>query len=131
MRSKLLTEAEKISSEARPFMSDDLQIFHERDWSDLDNEIARQLVDLGNAVTWLREGAGLTRGELARQLRVKSRDIAVVEDETPRAPAALLEAALSLLARGVTPNMQHESEVWLSMERIRQLRPALLPACLG
>jgi hypothetical protein len=110
-------------------VSDDLQQFHEKNWiGDPDYAIARQLLDLGQAVAWLRAGAGLTRGELARQLRVKARDIAVVEDETPHAPAGLLEAALSLLVRGVTPSMQHESEVWLSMERIRQLRPALLSA---
>ena len=65
--------------------------------SDPEYAIARQLLDLGEAVACLREEAGLTRGELGKRLRVKARDIAVVEEETPRAPAGLLEAALSLL----------------------------------
>ena len=90
--------------------------------------IARQLLDLGEAVSQLRELAGLTRGELGRQLRVKARDIALIEEETPRAPAGLLEAALSFLVHEVTPRMQHRSEVSISMKRIRQLRPALVTA---
>jgi hypothetical protein len=111
---------------------DDLQKFHDRNMTD-DPEyaIARQLLDLGSAIACLREETGLTRGELGKQLRVKARDIAMLEEETPRAPAGLLEGALSLLVNGVTPNLQHESEVWLSMQRIRQLRPALLPAHLS
>lgn len=61
--------------------------------------IARHLLDLGEAVAQLREQAKMTRGELGKLLRVKARDIAVVEEETPRAPAGLLEAALNLLVR--------------------------------
>ena len=63
--------------------------------SDGQYAIARQLLDLGNAVACLREEAGLTRSELGKQLRVKARDIAVVEEETPRAPAGLLSCAKS------------------------------------
>lgn len=96
--------------------------------SDPQYAIARQLLDLGEAVTRLREEKGLTRGELGKRLRVKARDIALLEKETPRASAGLLEAALSLLVAGVTPNMQRQSEVWISMERIRQLRPGLVAA---
>lgn len=108
-------------------MKDDLQRFHEKNMAtDPEYAIARQLLDLGNAIACLREETGLTRGELGKQLRVKARDIALLEEETPRAPAGLLEAALSLLVNGLTPNMQRASEVWLSMERIRKLRPALL-----
>ncbi|PYL88562.1 MAG: hypothetical protein DMF16_08145 [Verrucomicrobia bacterium] len=96
--------------------------------SDPHYAIARQLLDLGEAVAQLREQAGLTRSELGRQLRVKARDIAIVEEETPRAPAGLLEAALSLFMHEITPRMQQRSEVSMSMRRIRQLRPALVPA---
>ena len=109
-------------------MKDDLQVFHERNTSDPHYAIARQLLDLGEAVAQLREQAGLTRSQLGRQLRVKARDIALVEEETPRAPAGLLEAALSFLVHAVTPRMQQRSAVSLSIERIRQLRPALVPA---
>lgn len=89
--------------------------------------IARQLLDLGEAVTQLRQQAGLTRSQLGRQLRVKARDIALVEEETPRAPAGLLEAALSFLVHEVKPRMQQRPAVSLSIERIRRLRPALVP----
>ena len=95
--------------------------------SDGQYAIARQLLDLGNAVACLREEAGLTRSELGKQLRVKARDIAVVEEETPRAPAGLLEAALSLLVQMLTPSMQKQSEVGTSLRTIRHLRPALVP----
>ena len=122
-------EAEAVFSAARVFVKDDLQNFHERNMaSDPHYAIARQLLDLGEAVAQLREQAGLTRSELGRQLRVKARDIAIVEEETPRAPAGLLEAALSLLMHEITPRMQQRSEVSMSMRRIRQLRPALVPA---
>jgi len=90
--------------------------------------IASQLFELGDAVAQLREHAGLTRGELGKQLHVKARDIALVEEDTPRAPAGLLEAALSFLVHEVTPHMRRQSEVSMSMQRIRQLRPALVPA---
>ncbi len=122
-------EAEAVFSAARLFVKDDLQNFHDKNMaSDPHYAIARQLLDLGEAVAQLREQAGLTRSELGRQLRVKARDIAVVEEETPRAPAGLLEAALSLLMHEITPRMQQRSEVSMSMRRIRQLRPALVPA---
>jgi transcriptional regulator with XRE-family HTH domain len=109
-------------------VKDDLQVFHERNMSDPHYAIARQLLDLGEAVAQLREQAGLTRSQLGRQLRVKARDIALVEEETPRAAAGLLEAALSFLVQEVTPQMQQRSVVSLSIERIRQLRPALVSA---
>ena len=89
--------------------------------------VARQLLDLGDAVARLREGAGLTRGELGRRLRVKARDIAILEEETPRAPAGLLEEALGLLVRGVTPNMEEDAAVSVSVSKVRELRPALVP----
>jgi transcriptional regulator with XRE-family HTH domain len=110
-------------------VKDDLQKFHEGNIAtDSRYAIARQLLDLGDAVARLREERGLTRGELGKQLRVKAADIAMVEEETPRAPAGLLEAALSFLVTGITPNMEREAEVSLSLERIRRLRPALIPA---
>jgi hypothetical protein len=70
----------------------------------------------------------MTRGELGKQLRVKARDIAMVEEETPRASAGLLEAALSFLVQGLAPAIQKQSEVSVSVQRIRELRPALVPA---
>ena len=57
-------------------MKDDLQKFHERNMADEQYAIARQLLDLGDAVARLREEQQMTRGELGRQLRVKARDIA-------------------------------------------------------
>ncbi|MEY2482665.1 MAG: hypothetical protein QOK24_1193 [Verrucomicrobiota bacterium] len=108
---------------------DDLQKFHEKNMtSDPQYAIARQLLDLGEAVTRLREGAGLTRGELGKRLRVRARDIAIVEEETPRAPAGLVDEALSLLVQMLTPIMQRQSEVGTSLRTIRHLRPALVPA---
>ena len=109
-------------------MKDDLQKFHERNMADEQYAIARQLLDLGDAVARLREERGMTRGELGRRLRVKARDIAMIEEETPRAPAGLLESALSLLMSGVTPGMRREPEVSISVERVRQLRPGLVAA---
>ena len=53
--------------------------------------VARHLLELGEAVTQLREGAKLTRGQLGKLLRVKAQDIAIIEEETPRAPAGLLD----------------------------------------
>lgn len=108
---------------------DDLQKFHEKNVaSDPQYAIARQLLDLGEAVARLREGAGLTRGQLGKRLRVKARDIAIVEEETPRAPAGLVEEALSLLVQMLTPRMQRQSEVGISLRTIRHLRPALVSA---
>jgi ribosome-binding protein aMBF1 (putative translation factor) len=110
-------------------VKDDLEKFHARNTAnDPEYAIARQLLDLGQAVARLREQAGLSRSELGKRLHVKARDIAIVEDETPRASAGLLEAALSLLVQMQTPSMQKQSEVWTSLRRIRQLRPALVPA---
>ena len=107
---------------------DELDKFHQQQLrTDPQYAIARQLLDLGDAIARLREEAGLTRGELGRRLRVKARDIAVLEDETPRAPAGLVEEALSLLVTGVTPRMQKRAEVDISLSRIRTLRPALVP----
>jgi transcriptional regulator with XRE-family HTH domain len=111
---------------------DDLKKFHEKNTAgDPQYATARQLLDLGEAVARLRKAAGLTRSELGKELQVQTRDIAVLEEDTPRTPAGLLEEALTVLVRGVTPNMQHESEVWLSIQRIRQLRPTLLPVHLS
>jgi hypothetical protein len=55
-------------------VKDDLEEFHEQNMaSDSEYAIARQLLDLGDAVARLREEAGLTRGELGKQLRVSER----------------------------------------------------------
>ena len=93
--------------------------------SDPQYAVARHLLDLGEAVALLREEAKMTRGELGKRLRVKARDIAVVEDETPLAPAGLLEAALSLLMQtlGMPPPAVSDS-----IRTIRALRPSLVPA---
>ncbi len=109
-------------------MKDDLLKFHERSMADEQYAIARQLFDLGDAVARLREEKGMTRGELGKRLRVRARDIALIEEETPRAPAGLLESALSLLMSGVTSKMQREPDLWISVKRVRQLRPALVSA---
>lgn len=89
--------------------------------------IARHLLDLGEAVAQLREQAKMTRGELGKQLRVKARDIAIVEDETPQAPAGLLEAALNLLVQRLSHSSKRVEEVERSIRTIRHLRPALVP----
>ncbi len=109
-------------------MKDDLQKFHERNMADEQYAIARQLLDLGDAVARLREERRMTRSELGKRLRVKARDIAIIEEETPRAPAGLLESALSFLMSGVTATMQREPEIRISVARVRQLRPALVSA---
>ncbi len=110
-------------------MSDDLQQFHARNMArDPRYAGARQLLELGEAITLLREGAGLTRGQLAKQLGVKAQDIAVVEEETPRASAGLLEAALGLLVQISKPRTEHDSEVADSLRMVRQLRPSLVAA---
>ena len=104
-------KAEAVFSARRVFVKDDLQKFHERNLADEQYAIARQLLDLGDAVARLREERRMTRGELGKRLRVKARDIALVEEETPRASAGLLESALSFLMSGVTPKMQHEPQI--------------------
>jgi len=88
--------------------------------------VSRQLLELGEAVARLRKESGLTRGQLGKKLRVKASDIAIIEEETPRAPAGLLDAALRVLVNGVTPSMHRHPEVSVSVERIRRLRPALV-----
>jgi hypothetical protein len=52
----------------------------------------------------------MTRGDLGKHPRVKARDIAIVEEQTPRAPAGLLEAALSLLLRKPAPKTRRNSD---------------------
>ena len=108
-------------------MSDDLQRFHERNMADKQYAVSRQLLDLGEAIARLREESGLTRGQLAKKLRVRARDIVIVEEETPRAPAGLLEAALCLLVTNVKPSLNHSPAISVSVQRIRQLRPQLIP----
>jgi transcriptional regulator with XRE-family HTH domain len=110
-------------------MSDELEKFHVRQLAaDPQYAIARQLLDLGDAIAQLRERAGMTRGQLGKRLGVKAWDIAIAEEETPRAPAGLVEEALSLLVQTLTPSMQRQSEVSISLRTIRHLRPALVPA---
>lgn len=89
---------------------------------------ARHLLELGEAIALLREEARLTRGELGKRLRVKARDIALVEEETPRAPAGLLEAALSLLVRISLAKAKQPPAVVESIRTIRHFRPTLTPA---
>ena len=110
-------------------MKDDLQRFHENNMaSDPQYAVARHLHDLGEAVAHLREQANMTRGELGKRLRVKARDIAMIEDETPLAPAGLLEAALSLLVQMLSAKAEQPAVVSESIRTIRHLRPALIPA---
>lgn len=110
-------------------MKDDLQKFHDKNMTtDPQYAIARHLLDLGEAVTQLREQANMTRGELGKRLRVKARDIAIIEDETPLAPAGLLEAALSLLVQMLSAKSAQPAAVCESIRTIRHLRPALMPA---
>ena len=60
-------------------MSDDLVQFHARYMArDPQYVVARQLLEV-------REGAKMTRGQLGKLLHVKAQDIAIVEEETPRA----------------------------------------------
>lgn len=109
-------------------MKDDLQKFHERNMAtDPQYAAARHLFELGEALALLREEARLTRGELGRRLRVKARDIAVVEEETPRAPAGLLEAALSLLVQISSSKAIQPRAVSQSIRTIRHFRPTLVP----
>lgn len=110
-------------------MKDDLQKFHERNLvGDPQYAAAHHLFALGEAVALLRENARLTRGELGKRLRVKARDIAMMEEETPRAPAGLLEAALSLLVNISSAKTSRPAAVSQSIQTIRQFRPALVPA---
>ncbi|HKP03218.1 MAG TPA: hypothetical protein VJU77_07600 [Chthoniobacterales bacterium] len=110
-------------------MNDDLQKFHEQNMSaDPHYAAARHLLELGEAIALLREEARLTRGELGKRLRVKARDIALVEEETPRAPAGLLEAALSLLVRISLAKAKQPPAVVESIRTIRHFRPTLTPA---
>lgn len=110
-------------------MSDDLEQFHARNMArDPQYAVARQLLELGEAVMQLREGVKMTRGQLGKLLRVKALDIAIIEEETPRAPAGLLEAALSVLLQMTKPQTSRTSEVSDSIRIVRQLRPALVAA---
>ena len=111
-------------------MNDDLQRFHdENKVRDPEYAVARQLLDLGDAVMRLREAARLTRGQLARRLGVRAQDIAIVEEETPRAPAGLLDTALRMLVQKAhKPQTKTRSEVAGSLRTVRHLRPALLAA---
>lgn len=88
---------------------------------------ARHLFELGEALALLREDARLTRAELGKRLRVKARDIAVVEEETPLAPAGLLEAALSLLVQISSKKASRPASVSESIRTIRHFRPTLAP----
>lgn len=111
-------------------MNDDLERFHTRNMTqDPQYAVARQLLDLGEAVTQLRQGAKLTRAQLAKRLGVKSRDIEMVEEQTPRASAGLLEAALRLLVQN-TPaqKVRHKSDIAASLRTVRHLRPGLIAA---
>ena len=96
-------------------MSDDLQKFHDANTAcDPQYAVARQLLDLGEAVM---------------QLRVNASDIATVEEETPRASAGLLEAAVRLLVqKSSKPEIEKDSEVTGSLRVVRHLRPALVAA---
>ena len=111
-------------------MSDDLEQFHARNIAgDPQYAIARQLFELGDAVAQLRESARLTRGQLGKLLGVKARDIEMTEEDTPRSPAGLLEAALSLLVQKTAkPRAPRNSEVADSLRTVRHLRPALVAA---
>jgi hypothetical protein len=110
-------------------MSDDLEQFHARQMAnDPQYAVARQLLELGEAVAQLRQSAKMTRGQLGKLLRVKARDIAVIEEETPRAPAGLLESALRVLIKANKPQAERTSEVSDSIRIVRYLRPALIPA---
>ena len=111
-------------------MSDDLERFHTRNLAgDPQYAVARQSLDLGEAVAQLRESAKMTRGQLGKMLRVKARDIAIVEEETPRAPAGLLEAALCLLVHKLDPSRSTQaSDIADSLRVVRQLRPAVIAA---
>jgi hypothetical protein len=123
------TETEAVFSTARFPVKDDLQRFHEKNMaSDPQYAIARHLLDLGEAVAQLRAQAKMTRGQLGKRLRVKARDIAIVEEETPRAPAGLLEAALSLLVQMLSVKTAQPAAVSRSIRTIRNLRPALVSA---
>ena len=110
-------------------MKDELQKFHERNMAgDPHYAAARHLFELGEALSLLREDARLTRGALGKRLRVRARDIALVEEETPLAPAGLLEAALSLLVQMSSMKARQPAAVSQSIRTIRHFRPRLAPA---
>ena len=110
-------------------MNDDLQQFHARNMeNDPQYAVARQLLELGEAVLRLRQAVRMTRGDLAKLLHVKAQDIAVIEQETPRAPAGLLETALIILLHRLARRHARTSEVSASLRVVRHLRPALLAA---
>ncbi len=118
-----------VFSAARLPVKDDLQKFHDRNMAaDPQYAAARHLFELGEALALLREDARLTRGELGKRLRVKARDIALVEEETPLAPAGLLEAALSLLVQMSSTKTTRPAAVSKSIRTIRHFRPTLAPA---
>jgi hypothetical protein len=60
--------------------------------------------------------------------RVCDAGLAIIEEETPRAPAGLLEAALSVLLQATKPQATRTPEVSDSIRTVRQLRPALVAA---
>jgi transcriptional regulator with XRE-family HTH domain len=67
-------------------MIDDLEKFHARNAAaDPHYAIARQLFDLGEAVTLLRENAGLTRAQLGKLLGVKACSFRKQPNRKPRA----------------------------------------------
>lgn len=111
-------------------MTDDLQRFHARNMAqDPQYAVAHQLFELGEAVMQLREGAKLTRAQLGKRLGVKTRDIEIIEEETPGAPAGLLEAALSFLVQTTpAPKVGSNSDIAASLRTVRHLRPALMAA---
>src|SRR5438270_9380893 len=122
-------KAQAVFSTARILVNDDLEKFHQRHMaSDSHYAAARHLLELGEAVALLREEAKLTRAESGKRLRVKARDIALVEDETPLAPAGLLEAALSLLVQLSLTKAKQPAAVVQSIRTIRHFRPTLAPA---
>jgi len=111
-------------------MSDDLEQFHARNIAgDPQYAVAQQLLDLGEAVAQLRKGAGLTRGQLGKLLGVKASAIEIIEEETPRSPAGLLEAAVRLLVQKTSRAQTAGSAgVADSLRTVRHLRPALVAA---
>jgi len=110
-------------------VKDDLEKFHARNMAgDPQYGVARQLLELGEAVAQLRAHAKLTRGELGKRLGVKARDIAIVEEQTPRAPAGLLETTLSLLLQMTSQRTATGPATAIPIRTIRHFRPALVPA---
>jgi hypothetical protein len=108
-------------------MTDDLDKFHTRNLqSDPEYAVARELLDLGEALMRLRTAMGLTRAQLGKLLRVRAADIAVLEEETPRVTAALLEESVRLLTQRIATHQKPRgTDVADSLKVIRHLRPAL------